>query len=228
MTIGMILTICNQFLQIAQSCHYYFDLQTCSTFVKVDLGNSIILISQSILDVFSSSFLYQTLALNKIGTQQLEQTTHCNTYSSTSTLYYKDLDKDWPYCLCLDILWHCPWWKGVSISGLRVVSRAPLGSAWLVDSWPPLPSYLPPSLPPSLGIILLCPLSPSSRLPSSFLNLCNSNLPYNTSLHPSSLLVVVATTPCWIQDQLIYSSHLVFLSFAPLVVVGANGVVFFF
>jgi hypothetical protein len=31
--------------------------------------------------------------------------------------------------------------------------------------------------------------------------------------------------PCCIQDQLIYSSHFVFLSFAPLVVVSANDVV---
>jgi hypothetical protein len=34
--------------------------------------------------------------------------------------------------------------------------------------------------------------------------------------------------PCCTQDQLMYSSHFVFLSFAALVVVGANGVVFFF
>jgi hypothetical protein len=46
----------------------------------------------------------------------------------------------------------------------------------------------------------------------------------NTSLHPSSLLVAAAPTPCCTQDQLIYSSHLVFLT---LVVVSANDVVFF-
>jgi hypothetical protein len=34
-------------------------------------------------------------------------------------------------------------------------------------------------------------------------------------------------TPCCTQDQLIYSSHFVFFSSKPLVVVGANGVVFF-
>jgi hypothetical protein len=58
--------------------------------------------------------------------------------------------------------------SGLSKSGLRAVPGAPLGSAW-----PPLPSYPPPSF-PSLGIILACPLSPFSRLPSLFLNLCSS------------------------------------------------------
>jgi hypothetical protein len=53
-----------------------------------------------------------------------------------------------------------------------------------------------------------------------------SDLLCNTSLRPSSLLAAAAT-PCCTQDQLIYFSHLVFLSFAPLVVVSANGVVFF-
>jgi hypothetical protein len=51
------------------------------------------------------------------------------------------------------------------------------------------------------------------------------DLPCNTSLHPSSLLATA--TPYCTQDQLIYSSHLVFFSFAPLVVISANGVVFF-
>jgi hypothetical protein len=91
-------------------------------------------------------------------------------------------------------------------------------------------SIIPAPLPPSPGIILAYPLSPSSRLSSSFLNLCNSGMPHNTSLHPSFFLTVAttATTPCCTQDQLIYSLYLVFLSFAPLVVVSANGVVFFF
>jgi hypothetical protein len=104
------------------------------------------------------------------------------------------------------------------------------------------PPFIPAPLSPSPGIILACPLSPSSRLPSSFLNLCSSDLPYNTSSQiyrtillstpPPCLLLllllVAAATPCCTQDQFIYSSHLVFLSFAPLVVVSANGVVFFF
>jgi hypothetical protein len=41
------------------------------------------------------------------------------------------------------------------------------------------------------------------------------------------LLAATVVIPCCTQDQLIYSSHLVFLTFAPLVVVSANGVVFF-
>jgi hypothetical protein len=54
------------------------------------------------------------------------------------------------------------------------------------------------------------------------------DLPRNTFLHLSSLLAATTATPCCTQDQLIYTSHLVFLSFAPLIVVSANGVVFFF
>ena len=55
---------------------------------------------------------------------------------------------------------------------------------WVVPGTPPkqrlavgqlaAPPLIPGPLPPSLGIILVCPLFPSFRLPSSFLNLCNS------------------------------------------------------
>jgi hypothetical protein len=53
------------------------------------------------------------------------------------------------------------------------------------------------------------------------------DLPCNTSfLYPSSLLVF--HTPCCTQDQLIYSSHFIFFSFASLVAVGLKVLCFFF
>jgi hypothetical protein len=94
----------------------------------------------------------------------------------------------------------------------------------------PLPSYPPPS-----HLLWVSSLSvPSLLLPAFLLHfwifaaqLLTSDLPWNTSsLHPSSLLLL--HTPCCPQDQFIYSSHFVFLSFAALVVINANGVVCFF
>jgi hypothetical protein len=95
---------------------------------------------------------------------------------------------------------------------------------------PPPSSFLPPPsfsgyhpclslisfFPPSLLIFEPLQLSPSSQI-------CCTTLPLS---HPSSLLLL-HTLFCT-QDQLIYSSHFVFLSFAPLVVVSASGVVFFY
>jgi hypothetical protein len=95
--------------------------------------------------------------------------------------------------------------------------------------------FIHPSLPLSLGISLVYPLFPSSCLPSSFLNIYSSDLPHNTSSQiyyatPLSTLptLLLLHIPCCTQDQLIYSLHLVFFSFTPLVVVSENGVVFFF
>jgi hypothetical protein len=84
-------------------------------------------------------------------------------------------------------------------------------------------TYLPPpffwiSSPPS-------PSLPLPAFPPHFL--ISATQHFNTSsIHPSSLLLF--HTPCCTQDQLICSLHFVFLSFASLVVVGANVVVIFF
>jgi hypothetical protein len=96
---------------------------------------------------------------------------------------------------------------------------------------PPLPSYSPPSLPlwvSSLHVLflLLPAFLPHFWIYTTQPLTSNLDLPQNTSsLHPSSLLLLHA--PCCTQDQLIYSSHFVFLSFAPLIV-GVNGVCGFF
>jgi hypothetical protein len=90
--------------------------------------------------------------------------------------------------------------------------------------------HLPPSLPLSVSSLP----APSLRLPAFFPHFLIFatqaliwDLSRNTfSLHPSSLLQL--HIPCCTRDQLIYSSHFVFLRFVPLVVVGANSVAFFF
>jgi hypothetical protein len=101
--------------------------------------------------------------------------------------------------------------RDVSISGPRAVPRAPLVSTWVSSLH--VPYLLLPAFPLHFRIFAVQPVI--------------SDLPYNTSsLHPSSMLLL--HIPCCTQDQLIYSSHFVFFSFAPLVVVSTNGVVFLF
>jgi hypothetical protein len=84
---------------------------------------------------------------------------------------------------------------GLSKSGLRAVHGAPLGQRLAVGQLaaPPLPSLHTPS---SSGIILACPLSPSSWLPSSFLNLYSS-VPHlrSTTQHLISPPLLLAAAP---------------------------------
>jgi hypothetical protein len=61
---------------------------------------------------------------------------------------------------------------GLNKSGLRAIPEAPLRQCLASGQLTAPPLILAP-LPPSPGIILACPLSPSFRLPSSFLNLCS-------------------------------------------------------
>ena len=79
---------------------------------------------------------------------------------------------------------------GLSKSGLRGVPGAPLGSAWLEGSWPPLPHTHPQ---PSLSGYHTCLSLFSFFLPSSFLNYCSS-APHHflsTPLPCCSILLVV-------------------------------------
>jgi hypothetical protein len=67
---------------------------------------------------------------------------------------------------------HC-YLLGLNKSGLRAIPGTPPKQRLAVGQLA-APPLIPGPLPPSPGIILACPLSPSSRLPSSFLNLCSS------------------------------------------------------
>jgi hypothetical protein len=112
--------------------------------------------------------------------------------------------------------------ESISISRLQALPKAPLGSAWLAGSWPPLL--------PSPDIILACPLSPSSSLPSSFLNLCSLVLHLRfVAQHFLSPPLFLITFPYSLLHS--RSTHLFFtfcfLLFTPLIL-SANGVVFFF
>jgi hypothetical protein len=75
--------------------------------------------------------------------------------------------------------WKCrPCPTGTVYQGCELFQELP----WTVPGWQAAsrPSLHTHPCPPSPGIILPCPLSPS-RLPSSFLNLCSSDLLCNTS-----------------------------------------------
>jgi hypothetical protein len=119
--------------------------------------------------------------------------------------------------------------------GCKLFPKLLLGSAWLSGSWPPLP-FIPTSLPLRVSSLQIFPylllltfplhfwISAAQSLTLDLLR--NSSSFHSSSFHPSSLLLF--HTPCCTQGHLIYSSHFILLSFIPLVVISANGVVFFF
>jgi hypothetical protein len=124
---------------------------------------------------------------------------------------------------------------GLNKSGLWTIPRAPPGQHLAVGQLaasPLISTPLPPSLPLRVSsfhvpYLLLPAFTPHFWILVDQSLTSNLDLPHDTSsLHPSSLLLL--HTPCCTQDLLIYSSHFVFLSLAPLIVVGANGVVFFY
>jgi hypothetical protein len=99
-----------------------------------------------------------------------------------------------------------------TVSSFRAAQAPPLSLPLWVSSLF-VPSFLLPIFPLHFWIFAAQPLT--------------SDVPPNTSsLHFSSFLLF--HTPCCTQDQHIYSLHFVFLRFAALVVINANGVVFFF
>jgi hypothetical protein len=88
------------------------------------------------------------------------------------------------------------------------------------------PPLIPVPFPPSLGINLACPVLSVPPFIFESPHLRSRSIAEHLLFPPSSLLLLHAS--CCTQDQLVYSSHFVFLSFVALVVVGANGVVFFY
>jgi hypothetical protein len=116
-----------------------------------------------------------------------------------------------------DLLFQSAWCGShvVTYSGLRSLPRGLLSQA---------PPFTPAPLP-------LPPPVPSLPLPTCLLTFESQHLssdpPLQHLLSPAPSLLLLHTL-CCTQDQLICSSHFVFLSFAPLIVVGANGVVSFF
>jgi hypothetical protein len=108
-------------------------------------------------------------------------------------------------------------------SGLRAVPGAPHGQHLASRQLVALPSYPPPSLPlwvSSLHVpYLLLPAFPPHFwifAAQPLISDIDLDLLYKTSsFHLSSLLML--HIPCYTQDQFVYSSHFVFSSFAPLV-----------
>jgi hypothetical protein len=111
--------------------------------------------------------------------------------------------------------------------GEGAILGAPLW-AMLAGGQLPAPPLISALFLPSPDISLAWPLFPSSCFPSSFLNLSSSALHLNSILQhlfsPPPFLLLFHSL-CCTQNQLIY---FVFLSFAPLVIVGTNGVLYFF